>query len=158
MNAGRRRLNGWHRLWIVWTLFTLPASFATAARLSDYSQWESLLDAEGAAKTAAYAAAYERISGRQLNAVTVGASPEQMARESIEEMELYQKVVFQPDAALSAELNRIEQEYRPRIERAWDVRLQVQLVLFGVIWFTLSAGAYAAGVTVAWIRRGFQSP
>ena len=49
-----------------------------------------------------------------------------------------------------------EAEYAPRMKGALQRENREFWILLAVVWPFLAGGAYAAGATVAWVRRGFR--
>jgi hypothetical protein len=146
-----RWLNGSRRLWIVVVVVSLPITLFSAARLNPRSELEPLLDAEGDARRAAYERTFERVTGESVNAslsARLGtAEPDTFAVEG--NIQRYLELLASPDATLRAEIESIERDFRPKIDRAYaSVRLFYWIV--AAIWAVLCLSMYAVGAS----RRG----
>ena len=149
-----RWLNGWRRLWVVVVVVSLPITLFSAARLNPRSELEPLLDAEGDARRAAYERAFERVTGESVNAslsARLGtAEPDTFAVEG--NIQRYLELLASPDATLRAEIESIERDFRPKIDRAYgSVRLFYWIV--AAIWAVWCLSTYALGASARFLGR-----
>ena len=149
-----RWLIGWRRLWIVVVVVSLPITLFSVARLNPRSELEPLLDAEGAARRVAYERAFERVTGESVNAslsARLGrAEPDTFAVE--ENIQRYLEILASPDATLRAEIESIERDFRPKIDRAYaSVRLFYWIV--AAIWAVSCLSTYAVGASARFLGR-----
>ena len=149
-----RWLNGWRRLWIVVVVVSLPITLFSVARLNPHSELEPLLDAEGDARRAAYERAFERVTGESVNAslnARLGtAEPDTFAVEG--NIQRYLELLASPDATLRAEIESIERDFRPKIDRAYaSVRLFYWIV--AAIWAVLCLSTYAVSTSARFLGR-----
>lgn len=148
-----RWLNSWCRLWIV-VVVSLPITLFSAARLNPRSELEPLLDAEGDARRAAYERAFERVTGESVNAslsAPLGAAePDTFVVEG--NIQRYLEILANPDATLRAEIESIERNFRPKIDRAYaSVRLFYWIV--AAIWAVLCLSTYAVSTSARFLGR-----
>ena len=148
-----RWLNGWRCLWIV-VVVSLPITLFSAARLNPRSELEPLLDAEGDARRAAYERAFERVTGESVNAslsARLGTvEPDNFVVEG--NIQRYLEILANPDATLRAEIESIERDFRPKIDRAYaSVRLFYWIV--AAIWAVLCLSTYAVSKSARFLGR-----
>jgi hypothetical protein len=148
-----RWLDGWRRLWLVVVLVSVPITLFSAARLNPRSQLEPLLDAEKTARRGAYERAFERVTGESINtslSALETAEPDTFAVEG--NIQRYLEILASPDATLRAEIESIERDFRPRIDRAYA---SVRLFYWNVaaIWAVLCLSTYAVGASAKFLGR-----
>jgi hypothetical protein len=152
----RRWLHGWRRLWLVLVVVSLPVTLFSAARLHPRSELAPLLDAEGAAKKEAYDRAFERVTGESVNSSLSGqlgtAEPDTFAVEA--NIQRYLEILASPDATLRAEIEGIERDFRPKIDRA-DASVRLFYWNVAAIWAVLCLSTYAVGASVRFWGRQF---
>lgn len=148
------RLNGWRRLWIVWSIVAIPLSlFLTNSDFERTSggrlRAEETTRLQGAASRAA-----DRLTAsvnRELGGEPTDAG-ELARRASI----VATRMMSGEDKALRDEQAAIKAEYAPQIVEADHVDSRLHWQLAAIVWVFLSLGVYMLGAVVAWIRRGFQ--
>jgi hypothetical protein len=147
-------LTGWRRIWLVWVVASVPIALAASARVPRPSELEQIRDLQREARSEASARAFERITGISVSKpVTDAPSPAEsgllpMAVES--NVQRYLEILAAPDAPLREELGRIEEAFKPRLDRA---RVTDQVLYWGVaalMWVALCVSGYAPG---AWMMR-----
>jgi hypothetical protein len=149
-----RWLIGWRRLWIMVVAISLPITLFSASRLNPRSELKLLLDAEAATKRAAYEHAFERVTGESVNAslsARLGtAESDTFAVEG--NIQRYLEILASPDTTLRAEIESIERDFRPKIDRAYgSVRLFYWIV--AAIWAVLCLSTYAVGASARFLGR-----
>lgn len=149
-----RWLIGWRRVWIVVVVVGLPITLFSAARLNPRSELERLLDAEGAARKAAYERAFERVTGESVNAsLSAPLGTAESNTFAVEgNVQRYLEILASPDATLRAEIESIERDFRPKIDRAYgSVRLFYWIVATICAVWCLST--YALGASARFLGR-----
>lgn len=142
-------LNGWRRVWIVWSVLAIPFSMA----LSNVSA-ENLAATIQREKLERLQVVYSRASDRRTALLDreLGSTgdPTEMARRA--------SIVLaglRSDEQLRKEQAAIDAEFALKIDAADREERQQFWLLFAMFWIALTGGVYMVGVTVAWIRRGF---
>lgn len=156
----KRWLTGWRRLWIVWAVVSLLLVLVILAKQDSLrSESKFLFDEDMGVRQAAYDRAYERIAGEKLGTpprVEFNAKTGKYDIDNSTATRALRQLVAGGDDQLRAEIQKIEAEYRPKIDAAYDRERQTFWILVAICWSLLCGGSYALGSVVAWIRRGFQ--
>lgn len=144
-----RKLNGWHRLWIVWCVLAAPIALVLIINIADSTKSE--MDRVSEEKTQAEDGA------RNAAKIRLGAA--RTSTGDAQRDELIAKIDDTiGDDQMQSDLKAINHQYSVRLAEAHSRDVRHFWTAVGALWLLMAGCVYAAGAAFVWARNGFRRP